>query len=148
MVKHQQKKITEKKISVIFIKIFPSWTNFSNHYNFKFGIVGKPRPSGIFKRKIFLKQRRIKKKIKISNFLSKKAKMMRIILIRRYEHLKLYVIICIFRVLIIFYIYQTMYSFLINSSLCPPNFANVSSITVKIKQFQVYSLMRILIVNV
>ena len=38
--------------------------------------------------------------------------------------------------------------FLINSSLYPPNFENVSSITVKIRQFQVFSLMRSFIVNV
>ena len=38
--------------------------------------------------------------------------------------------------------------FLINSSLYPPNFANVSSTTVKARQFQVLSLMRILVVNV
>ena len=38
--------------------------------------------------------------------------------------------------------------FLINSSICSPNFANVFSITVKIRQFQDFSLMCILIVNV
>ena len=42
-----------------------------------------------------------------------------------------------FCVLIIFYIYQTIQSFLINSNLYPPSFANVFSITVKIRQFPV-----------
>ena len=48
-----------------------------------------------------------------------------------------------------FYIFTKLYiHFLINLSLYPPNFGNVSSITVKIKQFQVFSLMRSLIFNV
>ena len=37
---------------------------------------------------------------------------------------------------------------LINSSLYPPNFGNISSITVKIRQFQDFSWMYTLIANV
>lgn len=59
---------------------------------------------------------------------------MRIILFSNYEQLKLYIIFCIFR-------------FLVNSSLYHPNFANVSTIEVKMRRFQVSPLMRILIVN-
>ena len=74
---------------------------------------------------------------------------MRAILFRYYEHLKLCIVFFVFHVLIIFYIYQTIHSrpdkF---STLYPLNFANVSSITVKIRQLQVFSLMRILVVNV
>ena len=77
-----------------------------------------------------------------------KKNLMRIILFRTYKHLKLYIILYIFHVEITFFIYQTMHSLPKNSGLYSPNFANVSNITMKIKQFQVFSLMRILIVNV
>ena len=77
-----------------------------------------------------------------------KKDLMRIILFRTYEHLKLYIIPRISCVLIIFYIYQTIHFFLINSSTYPPNLRNVSSITVKIRQFQIFPLMHILIANV
>ena len=73
---------------------------------------------------------------------------MRIILFRTYEHLKFYIILCKFCVLLIFDIYQTIYFFLINSSLYHSNLTNISSITGKIRQFQVFYLMRVLIVNV
>ena len=39
---------------------------------------------------------------------------MRIILFRTYEYLKLYIVLSVFHVLIIFYIYQTLHSFLID----------------------------------
>ena len=60
---------------------------------------------------------------------------MEIFLFKTYEHLKLYIILYIFHVVIIFFIYQTIHSNLINSSLHSPNFANVFSVTIKIRQF-------------
>ena len=72
---------------------------------------------------------------------------MRIILLRTYELLKLHIILHIFHVLISLYLYQTKHS-LINSSLYPLNFGNVSGITVKIRQFQNFSLMHSFIVSV
>ena len=65
---------------------------------------------------------------------------MRIILFRTYKHLKLY-----------YYMYipfSKNFHLLINSSLYPPNFGNISSITVKIRQFQDFSWMYTLIANV
>ena len=82
---------------------------------------------------------------------------MKRILLKSYEHLKLYIILRIFRVLtILLYILYILFLeyippidfFLINSSLYSPYFADASSITVKIKQFPVFSLMIILIINV
>ena len=73
---------------------------------------------------------------------------MKIILFRTYEDLKLYIILCIFHVLKILYIYQAVHSFPNKFKFYPPIFGNVSSITVTIRQFQVFSLMRSLIVTV
>ena len=67
--------------AAIKVRFFFYCTNFSKHYNFldilkskKFGIVGKPWPSGTSKLKIFWKKEALKlKKIKMKmfNFLSK-----------------------------------------------------------------------------
>ena len=73
---------------------------------------------------------------------------MRIISFKTYEHLKLYIILCIFRVLNTFYIYQTIHLFPNKFKSLPFKFRNVSSIAVKVRQFQVFTLMRILIVRV
>ena len=75
---------------------------------------------------------------------------MRIILFKTYEltSLRLYVIICIFWVVIIFTFTKLHFPFLTNFSLYSPNFANVASITAKIWEFQVFPLMCSLIVNV
>ena len=61
-----------------------------------------------------------------------KKNLIKIILFRTYEHLKLYILLLIFHVLTTFYIYQAIY-FLINSILYPRNFGNFSNITVKIE---------------
>ena len=58
--------------------------------------------------------------------------LMRNSLFRYQEHLKLCIILCIFRVLNFFFVFTKLYILsLINSSLQPPNFANVSSMTVR-----------------
>ena len=74
-----------------------------------------------------------------------KKDLMGIILLTTYEHLKLYIILCIFHVLKTFHIYQTTHSFPDKFKFLPPNFWNVFSITVKVRQFQVFTLMRSLI---
>ena len=73
---------------------------------------------------------------------------MGIILFRTYELLKLQVILCIFHVVISFDIYQTIHSFPNKFQSLPSKFGNVSSIIVKIRQFQVFSLIRSFIVSV
>ena len=75
-----------------------------------------------------------------------KKDLMTIILFKTYEHLKLYTMLCIFHVPIYLYIYQTIHSSPNKFKSYPPNFGNVSSTTMKKKQFQVFSLMRSLII--
>ena len=76
------------------------------------------------------------------------VKTLSIILLRPYEHLKLYIILCIFHVLRTFYIYQTIHSFPIKFKSLPSKFRKRFFIAVKVRQFQVFSLMCSLIVNV
>ena len=79
-----------------------------------------------------------------------KNDLMMMILFRTYELLKLYIIYYLYIPCSNNFLHSTkLYiHFLINSSLYPPNFGKISNITVKIRQFQFFSLMHISIVHV